>query len=155
MVWNCESGKWDEQSFFSTLEAAEGRGSVATARTILDWTKERNLPLHWGEGIKYGSFSPRVILNGVRHQLFAAWTNGFVNIYFGSLQRKQPFASDVKRLELMRRLNKIPGVSFNEQVINREPSFKLGVLAQERALSTFFEAFDWAVKQIKEIDTAP
>ena len=81
-------------------------------------------------------------------KLFVVWSNGWINIYFDALSRKEPFQDEGLRLQFMGRLNKIPGVSFDENDINRQPGFKLDTIASPDSLHTFLETFSWVVNTI-------
>ncbi|MGB3714180.1 MAG: hypothetical protein WA996_07100 [Candidatus Promineifilaceae bacterium] len=83
--------KWDEPSFFSTMAESEPDEVVAVARNILDWAHPRMTRVWWGEGTRLGSFVPVLNHNGRDHQLFALWTNGYIEIYFHWYQFKPPF----------------------------------------------------------------
>ncbi len=50
--------KWDETSFFQTLQARSPLEKVEAARQILAWGRAQGLRLVWGRGRSYGSFSP-------------------------------------------------------------------------------------------------
>ena len=144
-----ETRKWNVESFRETLKAAKGSEYVGIANAILDWAKDGDIPLYWGKGMKHGCFSPGVIRHGVPHKLFGVWTSGGISINFAALQRKQPFASDAKRRNLLERLNAIQGISLAHSDINRELGIRLDDLRQDAALAAFLEAFDWAVAEIK------
>lgn len=70
---------------------------------------------------------------GRDHALFAVYTNAVVEIYFYWYQRKPPFESEDKRMEILHRLNKIEGISLPEDAIKRRPSIKLSLLANQNA----------------------
>jgi hypothetical protein len=50
-------------------------------------------------------------------------------VQFQHLLARPPFDSEQTRLELLRRVNEIPGVSFAPEVITKRPSIPLAVLA--------------------------
>lgn len=60
-----------------------------------------------------------------------------------------PFNDEAKRLELLDRLNQIPGVKIPRDDITRRPSFPLSLLRDEIALKRFLETLDWYVAEIK------
>lgn len=141
--------KWDESSFFEELQKSGEGESIEVAKALLAWAEAKEVPVWWGEGKRWGSFSPRVIVDGTRYQLFVVWTNGALNIYSENLQSKPAFHGNKKIHELMQRLSAISGVDFKGRDTNREPGFKLEVLKKPEALKTFLKAFDWLVGEIR------
>jgi len=103
----------------------------------------------WGEGKRNGSFVPILTHKDVDHQLFAVWTGGGLEVYFYWYQYKQPFDSEEKRRELLRRLNAIEGVSIPEDAINRRPSIALDVLEENNRLDRVLEVFEWVITEIE------
>jgi len=139
--------QWDEASFFLELEQRQGRGAVSVCRTIFDWANHRGLKKEWGKGGKDGSFSVRLQSEGTTYYLISAWTYGRVEVQFETLKNKPPFDDKERRLELLRRLNEIPGVGFEPEAIGRRPSIPLATLAQGDAVAKLCEALEWAIKE--------
>lgn len=69
-----------------------------------------------------------------------------MNVHFGPIARRPPFADQTLREQLRDRLVTIPGVELPPIVEARRPSFDLGLLAGEQ-LSQFTAAMDWAYEQ--------
>jgi hypothetical protein len=61
----------------------------------------------------------------------------------------KPFDDEAKRLELLHKLNEIPGISIPDKLINDRPSFSLSNLKDEVNLKQFFETLEWAINEIK------
>jgi len=80
---------------------------------------------------------------------FVVWTYGSVEIYFQHLKNRPIFRSEAKRLELLHRLNSIPGVSISEHALTKRPNFSLELLRDKKSLNLFFAAFDWLIQQIQ------
>jgi len=83
-------------------------------------------------------------------QIFALWTYGAIEMYFQYLKEKPGFTSVEARLELVRRLNEIPGVDIPADGITRRPSFPILLLQDPKALETFQRAIEWAIQTVKE-----
>ncbi len=90
---------WDQATFMSALEQSKGQEVARVAMAILDWITPRVFKVHWGTGMRMGSFVPEV-LAGESHYLFAAWTYGTIEIYFQWLAYKPAFADESRRREL-------------------------------------------------------
>lgn len=140
--------QWDEASFFQELERRHGADEANVARRILEWARRNVTRLWWGKGSRSGSFVPILNHRERDHQLFAVWTSGWVEIYFYWYQYKPPFDTQEKRVQLLNRLNAIPGVSIPEDAIGRRPSIRLSTL-NDTALDKFLETFEWFLKEVK------
>jgi hypothetical protein len=144
-----EKNKWDEESFFGALREKDPI-SESVATKILIWAKSHVTRIYWGEGIRLGAFVPVYQTEKEKHQLFAVWTNGVVEIYFQWYQYKPQFELEQKRLEILRRLNDIEGVQLPADAIKRKPSIKLSVLADEESLAKFLAIFEWMLEEIRK-----
>ena len=144
------SGKqWDENSFFSDLTSKQNADIAKVAKDILDWVSPKVTRIYWGQGKQTGSFVPILITpNNIKYQLFAAFTNGTIQIYFDIYSKRPEFQSEDRRVELLNRLNTIPGVSLPRDSINRYPSIQIGVLQQQENLEKFFEIFEWFINTV-------
>ena len=148
-----ERKKWDEALFFKDLEKRSSTEEANVARKIYDWSKARQLRGWWGEGKHNGSFIPVIDHNGTGYTLIALWTYGSVEIQFQYMTTKymktKPFDDEAKRLELLHKLNEIPGISISEKFINLRPNFPLNNFKDEVNLKQFLETLDWAINEIK------
>ena len=142
--------KWSEETFFSELCRLHGDQAEANARAILEWCRKKNLRVWYGEGTRSGSFVPVFDCNGKSYSIFAVWTYGRFEIYFQWYQTWPPFDQEGKRLELLQRLNKIPGVKLTNDVITHRPGVPLSVLSQPGALEKFYEVFDWFMSEFEK-----
>jgi len=137
----------NEAEFFQVLK--EASPAVANiARKILDWSKQNFSKIDWPGAsfvpmLEYDShvFSPIDVRKA---------KSGRVKVRFGHIMnRNPPFASDDKRLDLLGRLNKIPGVSLPQDSIDRYPSIPLSALANPKALEQFLEVIAWTIEEVK------
>lgn len=144
-----EGKQWDEPSFFQELQSKRGVDDAKVGRRILAWAQTKALRVSWGKGRIYGSWSALLDHGSTTHSLLTLWTSGTVQVPFQMMQARSPFDDDVKRLELRRRLNEIPGVHIPEDAVTRYPNIALAALKAESALEQFLAAFDWAVQVIQ------
>jgi hypothetical protein len=86
---------------------------------------------------------------GMNYPPILVWTSGYVQVQFGVLQTRPPFTDESKRLELLRRLNEVPGIAIPEDALNRYPNFRLSTLKEEGALRQFLGTLDWFVQEIR------
>jgi len=144
-----EAKQWDEPSFFQELESRRGLEESKVARKLLEWAQARELRIWWGKGKRSGSFFSMFDFQGVSYSLFSVWTYGTIEVQFQWMQTKPPFDNEAKRLELLHRLNELPGVSLPSDAINRRPSLGLATFINEAALKQFLDSFDWVIQEIK------
>ncbi len=140
--------QWDEKRFFQTLAEKRGTEETRVARQILQWVNNK-MSISYGKGRQYGSLIPVLEHRGTAYVPFMIWTNGYVQTQFGSMQTRPPFNDESKRLELLSRLNAIPGVDIPDDAITRFPSIRLSTLKDEAVLKQFLEVLDWCVQEIK------
>lgn len=142
--------KWSADSFFPELRSRHGEQAEATARAIFAWAEQKKMRNWWGEGSRSGSFVPIYNLDGRDYQLFAVWTYGVVEIYFYWYQYRAPFESEEKRLEILHRLNQIPGVKLAPNAISKRPSISLSVFASEESLKQLFAIYEWFINEVEK-----
>ena len=138
---------WDEASFFAALIDRHGESFAAPAKRILDWAQSKTR-VWWGRGRRSGSFVPCFTYQETEHQLFAVWTYGTVEIYFQWYCYKPPFDDEARRLELLDKLNQIPGVKIPKDSIARRPNIPLSALDQDGGVEKFLAVFDWMMAEI-------
>jgi hypothetical protein len=120
---------WDEDSLFTELEHKRGTEEARVARDLYDWTLARGWSPRFGAGKQDGSWTPVLTANGGQHTPIALYTNGRIEVQFKYLKARAPFDNDGIRVELLRRLNEIPGVSLASDAIDKTPSIQLALLA--------------------------
>jgi len=143
---------WDEQTFFDELARVRGQQEAQAARTIHGWALESGLRPSWGSGRQLGAFTPFIEHKNISVCPFWLLTNGTIAICFGSLQYRLPFTDEMKRRELLDRLNAIRGIELApERATNRYPTFPYTALQDPAALKQFLEAMEWTVDQIRAL----
>jgi hypothetical protein len=141
--------QWDEETFFADLRARKGNADAEVARKILNWAKTNMPDIFWGKGKIYGSFTPGLNHGGLWHQFIGIWTNGYIEFQFQYMKPNPPFDDSGKRLELLGRLNQIPGIDLSEDVINRRPSVPLSFFTDEARFTQLRGVLDWVLEEIK------
>ncbi len=139
---------WDETSFFQELESQVPE-AVEPAKAIFEWAKSKTSRITWGKGKQYGTFSPTLDHKGTEHKPIQVWTGDYLYIQFGDIRLKPPFSNELKRLEVLRRLNEIPGVTIPDETIAKYPSIPLSLLNNEAALNQLLETLDWFVQEVE------
>lgn len=139
--------RWDEESLFADLEAKRGADASRAARDLYDWTLEQGMRAAFGAGKQDGSWTPVVLANGREYPPLALYSYGRCEVQFQHLLARPPFDNEAMRLELLRRVNEIPGVSFGPEVITKRPSIPIAVLASNpRALGQLKAVLRWVAE---------
>jgi len=139
--------KWDELSFFAELEKKRGSQAVDAAKRILAWARQKGARVVWGAGKHTGSFKVVVRHKGKDHHLFFVSTTGDLSAFFPSY--KPPFDSEARKLELVRRLNSVEGVSLGNDVVAGYFPISPDVLENKATLQQVLSVFEWAIEEIK------
>jgi hypothetical protein len=87
--------------------------------------------------------------HGVEVTPISLQTYGSLSVWFGELKNQSTFADENKRLELLRRLNDISGVTVPRKAIDKYPSIALTTLNEEAALAQFLRVLDWIAQEIR------
>jgi hypothetical protein len=141
--------QWDEESFFKELKSRRGIEEAEIARKILDWARNKLPRFWWGKGKQDGSFYPMLDWNDEVYYPISIWTYGKIEIQFQWLMNKSPFDDEIKRKELLKRFNQIPGVEIPGKAITRRPNILLSTFKDESSLRQLLETLDWVIQEIE------
>jgi hypothetical protein len=143
--------RWDRDSFLASLESNRNSSEAAAARRILDWCADRGMNLKWGTGPERGSCSPKLTRGGATYNLMSLWTDGGIQIQFGSM-RNPPFDSLEWRRQFADRLATVDeAIEFtDDQLLGRWPILRMHRLVEGRGVERFLEAWDWYLEQIPD-----
>jgi len=126
-----ERREWDEDSFFDDVEERHDADVARMVRDLYDWTLTQGMRSQFGTGGKFGSWAPVIEAGGTEYAPIRITMEGRGVLYFGFSYLRPPFDQDSVRLDLLRRVNDIPGVSFEPDVLNASKSVRLATLAAE------------------------
>jgi hypothetical protein len=136
--------QWDADSFFAVMAEKRPAAEVAVARTLFELAGERGWQPMFGSGRINGSWLPTLQANGHSYRPFALYTNGVLAVAFEPLANRPPFDQQETRLELLRHLNQISGVSIDALNVDRYQTVPLATIAADaNAPSLFGETLDW------------
>jgi hypothetical protein len=144
--------QWDESTVMQTIEEKRGTGIANVARRLIEWARKNASDINWGKGATDGSFSP-LFDCGLEYPVipFRVYTYGNAEILFNRLvgNKTAPFDQDARRLELLRRLNEVPGIELPESGIHRRPAISLRALVERDNLSKFLSVIEWELMEIR------
>lgn len=126
-----ERREWDEDSFFADVKERHDAEVARMVRDLYDWTLAQGMRAQFGTGSKFGSWTPAIEAGGVEYTPIRITMEGRGVLYFMFSYLRSPFDQDSVRLDLLRRVNDIPGVSFEQDVLNAAKSVRLATLATE------------------------
>ncbi len=140
---------WDEKLFMEAL-GSQPPGIQPVARRLLEWAGARNINILWGTGAQTGScnlWRGRTV-SGSRAYILTVRTDGKAEIGFGYLAKSLPFESLASRVELLNRINAVPGLTtVSAGKTELYPTIALAELSSDVAFSAFIAALDWAVSR--------
>ena len=126
-----------------------------------NWTKTQKILI----GVSAGLLICGILTGGyfyLKNLNIILATRGFANfavqaakdqksneISFREIRKVPAFDGDAKRLDLLHRLNQVPGISLSSDSINRYPTILLSVLKDDSTLNQFLGVFDWVIQEIK------
>lgn len=142
--------EWNESTFTEEITKHYPK-QVEIVKQIFNWSKKNMSEIWWGKGKATGSFIPLLHHKGINSQLFVVWTNGSIQIPFGTMKTRPPLDDENKRMSIFDQLNSIPGIHIPRELAlaGKYPSFSISILENPDALNKFFEVLDWAVQLIK------
>jgi hypothetical protein len=136
-----------EEEFFERL----GRRSpkdAEVARQILDWARDKSR-VEW----KSSSFVPVFEYGSAfTHNPITVRSSGRIEIKFKRMRNRNGL-SEEKRLQLLRRLNEIPGIDLTPDSIDRFPRIELSSLATDGMREQFLNAILWSLEEVKKSHT--
>ncbi|NLF42591.1 MAG: hypothetical protein GX587_07845 [Bacteroidales bacterium] len=144
-----EYNQWTEETFLAELQSKKSIKHVDIVKRIMKHFENKISRFWYGKGKSMGSIVP-VFDKEYSNQLFGIWTSGYIEIYFQYYLQKLPFDKIEKRQELLKKLNKISGISLPENKIDKRPSFDLDVLLDEIKLNEFLKIYDWFLDEINK-----
>lgn len=141
--------QWNRSSFFGDLAERTCQDDCSVAQRILDWANSSGLEERWGQGKTIGTFYPVLRCQTGDYNLFSVDTSGKITVVFNS------FPSEIQnaKLQLLSKLNSIPGIAFPEKAIDTWGSFPMSVLISEDHLQEFLGVFEGFAETIRQIET--
>ena len=143
------SRRWDEPSF---LEETERRAGVLQSMVrAASWSGRgaHFSRLGWGKGAVEGTVVLALDHEGSSYLPFYLGTSGTIEIYFHGMRDRPPFDQPGKRLEMLRKLNEIPGVDLPETAIEGRPRIPLATFSNPDALARLIDVFEWFLAEAR------
>jgi serine/threonine protein kinase len=138
-----------EEKFFEELHR-RWPAEAGVAKRILDWSLKNFSRVNW----RRTSFVPVLEYGGdFSHNPITVYALGKVprvGIKFGRMKKRNGLPKE-KRMELLHRLNNIPGVRLPADSVDKYPNILLSTLANDDALEQFLQTITWTNDEVKAI----
>lgn len=135
--------------FMEVLEKREDSDLIAVVHRIVAWSEANKLVLRWSSRGGVPIFVPAIEAGDSEVYFIEVTAKGRVDLLLSTLAETEQFHSDDMRLEILRRLNLITGLSMPEFTIGKKPNFSLAAIANDAAFEQFTSTFDWVKEQFQ------
>ena len=141
-------GQANEAEYMEMLAKREDQDLLDVSRRLLDWARGEGLPLDWSSVRDVPLFAPGIDTPSGRAYFVEVTARGRIDVLFDRLRETEAFREDEQRLEVLRRLNRIPGMGMPEFTIDKRPTFSLNALVSDEAFEQFTSTFRWVAQQL-------
>lgn len=147
-----KAGKdWDEESFLNALGESKGEVIRKAAKELIDWFAPQVTTMWWGQGSKEGGLVPIIEQDGTKYHVCRISTQSKFVFRFDWLCKKAPLDDVTVQRALLAKINDIPGVHFEEDVLSKRARIPLQVLTNPAAMSALKKAVSWLIQQVKNV----
>ncbi len=133
--------------------------AVKPVSEIYKWANEHNLSFVWGSATA-GSLSICTKYMGNTVKIIkveaGSYHGGGVRIFFpvGTLRTLPPFEDKTKILDVLERMNQIPGINIRKDIIEdrtpRSPGIPISCLQDEKNMKRYLESLELLLNQIED-----
>ncbi|MDQ5825620.1 MAG: hypothetical protein M3441_15615 [Chloroflexota bacterium] len=141
-------GEANEAAYMKMLAMRQDQDLLDVSRRLLDWARDEGLTLHWSSVREVPLFAPAIDTPSGPVYFVEVTARGRIDVLFDQLRETGTFSDDDKRLEILHRLNQIPGMGMPEFTINKRPTFSLNALVSDEAFDRFTSTFRWVAQQL-------
>jgi len=134
--------------FFRQLDSGQTQLDVKAAESVMAWADEAEMRFWWRDYRGLTTVTPYFKHKGEAQWFFSMRADGAIDMHFQHL--RAPFDSQLKRLELLRRLNAIPGLNIPEDYIDRSRTIMMERLRGDEALDVFIKTLRWFIEAVKK-----
>jgi len=127
------------------LERNCGPDELEAAREIQGWLERNGTLFTTRDG-----FACAIQHEGVDHYPLKVRMRGEIRFWFQYLANKPPFSDEKLRLELLDRLNAIPGIEIGRDRIAGKPKIELSAISEPQARKSFLSTLDWILETVQK-----
>jgi len=144
--------RWTEAEFLAELAKNTTPDDAATAKKIKDWADENGIKHDFGSGGELGSLFLEYMRNKRALVSLTLNTDGNIRVDFRWMRTYPPFTDQLKRIELVKKLNEINGVQLSENLTEGYPTFPIRLLREERSFIQFTQIVLWVMQEYRAAD---
>lgn len=143
-----QAGEATEATYMEVLARREDDDLLDVSRRLLAWATQRGLRLEWSNVRGVPQFAPVIEAPSGEYCFVEITARGRIDLLLDVLAETAPFQDEAMRLEILRRLNQIGGLSIPGIAAGKRPNFSLNALVSDEAFSQFVETFDWVADRL-------
>lgn len=141
--------KIDETTFLQEVLSSRGTAELEIVKRLIGWSKDEGFLPNFNKWQKTASFIPVVDVGGRPRYPISVQSGGDIWIQMRWLRDNSPFNREEHRVELLKMLNAIPGVSVPPERITGYPCISLQTFLNDASLYAFLNVMTWLVQQLR------
>lgn len=141
--------EWNEGLFMTTLAETKGDAVRDVAKELVAWISPQVSTLWLGRGSKEGGVVPIIEKDGIKYHVCRISTQSKFVFRFDWLCKKPPFNDETVRRQLLAKINDIPGVHFEDDVLSKRARISLAVFTNTVAMDALKSVVVWLIQQMK------
>lgn len=142
---------WDAPKFMQAVRDGYGAAAEAAAIELLDWIEPQVSRIWWGSGASLGGIVPVIERGNAKYYVCRMTTHGRFVFCFDWLSRRPPFDDEAVRRKLLAKINEIPGVRFEDDVLKKRARIQFETLANPASMQKLKAAVTWMIAQIPNL----
>lgn len=142
---------WTKPKFIEAVRQRYGDAAAAAAKELFDWIERQASDVSWGRGSNVGVAIPQIKSGTTAFRACRMTTWGRFVFCFDWLCKQPPFDREAVRRELLAKINAIPDVSFDDDVLTDRARIKFETLANPDAMRKLKAAVTWMISRVSEL----
>lgn len=145
-----KAGKqWDEAMFMAAVHDSSGEAAARVAKELLDWIRPQVSEVWFGRGSSQGGIVPFIQKGKLNYHVCRMATQGWFVFRFDWLYKKPPFDNEAVRRNMLAKINEIPSVHFDDDVLTKRARIPFDKLVNPVAIEKLKAAVAWLIEQVK------
>ena len=141
--------QWDEAMFMAAVHDSSGEAAAKVAKELLDWIRPQVTYVWFGRGSTQGGIVPMIEKGKLNYHVCRMATQGWFVFRFDWLYKKPPFDDEAVRRNILAKINEIPGIHFDDDVLTKRARIPFDKLANPVAIEKLKAAVAWLIEQVK------
>ena len=141
-----------KEQFFSSLDASVNAEVRAVIENLIKWSHDNDLIEKFTTGEHPPAFTPLIQRPKNASRTFYVQADRWIVIPIRWMNNRPPFSDPAKCLEIVHRIEVIPGSVIEDKASNGFPKFPISSLTSPDQFNGFIETLSWIVKEFKDCD---